>query len=205
MERRTPNSGQRRPSAARLAARLLDVRCALVLTALLLFSAPASAPAQTTRANQIKAAFLYNFAQFTEWPTNAFSSSNAPLVIGVLGTDPFGPILDEIARDEIVRGHQLVVERYQRVEQIKTCHILYISQSEAARLDPVVKYLKGKPMLTVSDIENSAHHGVMIRFLTDTTIHLRINVDALQDAGVTVSSQLLRVSEIVRAPASNQP
>ena len=86
---------------------------------------------------QVKALFLYNFSQFVEWPAEAFAEAQSPLVIGVLGEDPFGAYLDEIVRGEKVNNHPLVVQRYHQVEEIKTCHILFISQSEAKRLEQI--------------------------------------------------------------------
>jgi len=148
----------------------------------------------------LKAVFLFNFAQFTDWPTNAFDKPDSPLVIGVLGDDPFGALLDDTVRDEIVNGRKFVVERYQRVEDIKTCHILFISQSETPRLDKILAALKGKPVLTVSDIENADYRGVCVRFLTEKNkIHLRINLASLKDANLVMSSKLLRASEIISA------
>lgn len=149
----------------------------------------------------LKAVFLLNFAQFTDWPTNAFAASDSPLVIGVLGDDPFGALLDDAVRGETMNGRKFVVERYRRVEDIKTCHILFISQSEIKRLDKTVENLKGKPILTVSEIDGSAYRGVCVRFITENNkIHLRINTDALQAAKLTMSSKLLRVAEIVTTP-----
>ena len=88
--------------------------------------------------------------------------------------------------------------RFHRVEDIKTCHILFISQSETSRLDKIVSALENKPVLTVSDIENSAYHGVCIRLITEKNkIRLRINMQSLQKANLTLSSKLLRVAEII--------
>jgi len=149
----------------------------------------------------LKAVFLFNFAQFTDWPANAFDKPDSPLVIGVLGDDPFGALLDDAVRDETVNGRKFVVERYRRVEDIKTCHILFISQSETRRLDKIVAALKEKPVLTVSDIDGSAYRGVCVRFITENNkIRLRINTDSLKEANLTMSSKLLRVSEIISAP-----
>src|SRR5438874_13496675 len=89
----------------------------LIFLGLALIANPASA--QVSREYQIKAAFLFNFAEFTEWPTQAFQNNDSPLIIGVLGTDPFGSILDETVRNEAVRGHRLVVERYRKIEDIR--------------------------------------------------------------------------------------
>src|SRR5438094_9566146 len=103
----------------------------------LVFSGALDSPAQTAPAPeyQVKAVFLFNFAQFVEWPTNAFPEARTPLVIGVLGDDPFGPFLDATVRRETVNGHPLAVQRYQRVDEIKECHILFISQSESKLLE----------------------------------------------------------------------
>jgi hypothetical protein len=152
---------------------------------------------QPSRPYQVKAVFLFNFAEFTEWPADAFENTNAPLVIGILGSDPFDGFLDDTVRNETVRGRELVVKRFRRVEEIETCHILYIGESESPRLEHDLAVLKGKPVLTVSDVENAALRGVMIRFLTDRKIHLRINLGAVRAGNLNISSKLLRAAEIV--------
>src|SRR5947208_4462362 len=120
-------------------------------------------PAQTAPAQeyQLKAVFLFNFAQFVEWPPQAFPDRQVPLVIGVLGEDPFGAYLDETVRDEKVNNRPLAVQRYRRVEEIKSCHILFISRSEAGRLEQILARLKGRHILTVADTEGFALRGVM--------------------------------------------
>ena len=148
----------------------------------------------------LKAVFLLNFAQFTDWPTNAFDAPDSPFVIGVLGDDPFGALLDDAVRDEMVNGRKFIVERYHHVEDIKICHILFISQSETRRLDKIVADLKRKSILTVSDIDDSAYRGVCVRFITENNkIRLRINTDSVKEANLTMSSKLLRVAEIIPA------
>lgn len=149
----------------------------------------------------LKAVFLLNLAQFTDWPTNDFAAPDSPLVIGILGDDPFGTLLDEAVQGETVNGRPFVLARYRRVEDIKLCHILFISQSEARRLETIVEHLKAKSILTVSDIEGTLERGVCVRFVTvNNKIHLRINTEALQAANLTMSSKLLRVAEIVTTP-----
>jgi YfiR/HmsC-like len=171
-----------------------------------LFYAGANAARGQTISHEypLKAIFLLNFAQFTDWPTNAFEEPDSPFVIGILGDDPFGALLDEAVQNERVNGRKFVVERYPRADDIKTCHMLFISQSETRRLDKIVAVLKGKPILTVSDIESSAYHGVCVRFIMENNkIRLRINLDALNEAGLVMSSKLLRVAEVI-APGKNQ-
>src|SRR6185295_9163870 len=104
--------------------------------------------AQPSREYQIKAVFLFNFAQFTDWPSSAFTRTNDPIVIAVLGTNPFDDFLESTVRNENVHGRRLIVRHYKTVEEIQTCHILYVGQSEARRLQQIVRKLKGKPMLT---------------------------------------------------------
>lgn len=157
-------------------------------------------PAATaaTKEYQLKAGFLYNFARFIEWPTNAFSNEDSPIVIGVFGNDPFASDLDEIVRDEKVNNHPLVVQRYQQIEDIKICHILFVSQSEVKRLDRILGSLKNRSVLTVGDTDGFAKRGGVIRLVTkNNKIRFRINLEAAKAANLTISSKLLRSAEIV--------
>jgi hypothetical protein len=171
----------------------------LVLSAVLLSDGRA-APAETTPPPeyQLKAVFLFHFAQFVEWPPDAFPAAHTPLVIGVLGEDPFGAYLDETVRGETVNNRSLVVHRYRRVEEIETCHILFISRSEAGRLEEILTSLQGRNILTVGDMAGFARRGVMIRFvLTENKIRLRVNLAAAKDTNLVISSKLLRPAEII--------
>lgn len=171
----------------------------LVLVAVLLLGGR-DAPAETTPPPeyQLKAVFLFHFAQFVEWPPDAFPEAHTPLVIGVLGEDPFGAYLDETVVGETVNNRSLVVRRYRRVEEITTCHVLFISRSEAGRLEEILTSLKGRPILTVSDASGFAARGGMIRFALEANkIRLRVNLAAAKDANLTISSKLLRPAEIV--------
>jgi len=166
----------------------------------LLFSSGLSLPAQAAppAEYQLKAVFLFNFAQFVEWPTEAFPQKHTPLIIGVLGEDPFGAYLDETVRGEKVNDRPLAVQRYRRVDEIKTCHILFISRSEGDRLEQIVAGLRDRNILTVADAEGFARRGVMIRFVTERNkIRLRINLEAAKAAHLTISSKLLRPAEII--------
>jgi hypothetical protein len=169
------------------------------LVALLVFSGQTSSAQSVSKEYQVKAAFLYNFSQFIEWPASALPGTQ-PLIIGVLGEDPFGSYLDELVRGERVSNHPLIVRRFHQVAEIRTCHILFVSQSEANRLEQILTYLKGRNILTVGDIENFAVRGGMIRFVTENNrIRFGINLEAARDANLTISSKLLRAAEIVRS------
>jgi hypothetical protein len=148
----------------------------------------------------LKAVFLFNFAQFVEWPATAFAAPQAPLVIGVLGEDPFGEYLDSTVHGETINDHPMVVQRYRRVEDIGTCHILFVSRPEEGRLEQILAALRGREILTVGDMDNFAGRGGMIRLVTDhNRIRLHINLDAARAADLTISSKLLRPAEIVAA------
>jgi hypothetical protein len=175
-------------------------RLALVIAALisLVVSGLAISAAETSPEYQVKAVFLFNFAQFVEWPTQSFEGAAAPFVIGVLGTDPFGSALEGAVRGETLNGRSFVVERYRSVTEIRHCQILFISRSEAAHVEEISAALAGRSILTVSDIEDPAQRGVIIRFVAENNrIRLRINADAAKAVGLSISSKLLRPAELV--------
>jgi hypothetical protein len=180
-----------------------------IAAAWIVASAPSVVPgflaAQAPRPSeyQVKAVFLFNFAQFVDWPPDAVADSQAPLVIGVLGGDPFGDLLDATVRGEHLGARSFVVRRYQHVEDIKTCDILFIDRSAGDRPEGVLAGLRNRPILTVSDAEGFAEHGGMIGFVTDRNrIRLKINLGVAQAAHLTISSKLLRVAEIINPPGS---
>ena len=174
------------------------IRSAVVLA--VLWSAVAvPAPAQRASFNEreVQAVFLFNFAQFVDWPQDAFSSPDAPVIIGVLGHDPFGPLLEQAVKGEVIRGRTLTVERFRRVEDMRNCHVLFISASETERYEQIFTALRTKPTLTVGETANFSSRG-MIRFVTEQSrVRLEVNVDAAKAAGLTISSNLLRAARIV--------
>src|SRR5262245_41779974 len=156
----------------------------------------AATPGPAPGEYQVKAVFLFNFTQFVEWPPDSFANTNAPFVIGVLGADPFGQALDDAVRGEQVNGHPLVIERYRSRADVKPCQILVIGRSTGS--GSLVDAIDQKGTLTVSDSETSTRGDVVIRFVTESKkIRLRINVDSAREAGLTISSKLLRPAEVV--------
>lgn len=162
-----------------------------------------SAQTEPSREYKLKAVFLFNFAQFVDWPAQAFPDAQSPLVIGVLGQDPFGAYLDEIVRDEKVKGRPLLVERHRQVDEVRACHILFVSRSESERLDAVLLELKGRPILTVGDTDDFAKRGGMIRFVTEKNkTRMSVNLGAAKESKLKISSRFLRSAEIV-TPGKN--
>jgi hypothetical protein len=148
---------------------------------------------------QLKAAFLYNFAQFVEWPPDALGDSRRPIIIGVLGDDPFGSALDEITRGKSVSGRRIVVKRFRHVKDIDACHILFISDSEEDREQKDMQSLAGSSILTVGETDDFIRHGGIIRFtMENSKIGLEINIDHARSARLKISSKLLKLARIVK-------
>lgn len=167
----------------------------LVLLGMVGLFASAAAPVSEY---QLKAVFLFNFAQFVEWPPAAFPQANSPFVIGVVGKDPFGANLDDVVRGETLNQHPLVVQRFQSASDVRDCQILFIPASEVDHVPEILAKLKGQSVLTVGDADDAAQRGTVIGFYTqDRQVRLRINIDAARVASLTISSKLLRPAEIV--------
>jgi hypothetical protein len=159
---------------------------------------PETGAVEVSKEYQVKALLVYHFTQFVQWPPEAVPSG-APLRIGVLGDDPFGAVMDLIAREEGRGDHAIVVERYQEPEEARDCHILFVSSSEKARLSRVLAELKGHPVLTVGDCDGFTDAGGMVQLFTNAEgkIRLRVNLPAVRLHGLNMSSRLLRVAEVV--------
>lgn len=173
--------------------------------ALCLWAGAREAGGQNAREYDLKATFLFNFAQFVTWPSNAFTAPDAPFTIGVLGEDPFDAALDDLVRHESVGGHPLVVRRYRSVKDIEDCQILFISKSEKAKAAQVLSALKGRRILTVGESEDIAANGGIIQFFTERNkVRLRINTAAAKAEKLTISSKLLRLAELVSEPPNGK-
>jgi len=147
---------------------------------------------------QVKAVFLFNFAQFVEWPSQAFPSLGSPFVIGILGSDPFGPQLDAVVRGETIDKRSLVIERYRNIGELHNCNILFIGRTEVGVLPHILEVLKGRSILTVTDAQDGDPSGVMIQLVNRSNrIRLRIDVGAAKAGNLVISSKLLRPAEIV--------
>lgn len=144
---------------------------------------------------EVKAAMLVNFARFAEWPPAAFSNPKQPLVIGVLGPDPFGPMLDEVAREKSIGGRAVVVRRLESWPAAEPVHILFLSKTDKRRMKPLLSAMSSQPVLTVSDQEGFTGQGGVIGFtLDDGKVKFEVNLAAAEQAGVTLSSKLLRLA-----------
>jgi len=178
---------------------LVLARRVLVLALLVVLhpSTAFSAGAKSTHEYDLKATFLFHFAEFVEWPAETLPDK-APFTIGIIGNDPFGKSLDEIVANEVVDGHKLLVRRFQSVSQIDSCQILFIAPSEASRLDQLLSHLNRRSVLTVGDTRDFALRSGIIGFvISEKRLRLAVNLAAANAAKLTISSKLLRQSEIV--------
>jgi len=163
---------------------------------LFLFFAERGNPAAEAPEYDIKAAYLFNFAQFVQWPPQAFSSPSAPMVIGILGSDPFGGKLDRIVRGEVLRGHRLTVRHVGGTGDLRSCQILFIPKSESGRVQEALAAVRGSAVLTVGDSDHFVAQGGMIGFvMAGKSVRFQINSGAAQREGLTISSRLLRLGE----------
>jgi hypothetical protein len=148
---------------------------------------------------KLKAAYLCRLVDFIDWPADAFATSNSPLVIGVLGRDPFGSALDDLAAGQVSKGRRLEIRRYNSVADIHNCQALYIGASEAPRMKSILHDLEGKEMLTVSDMDDFASRGGIIQFFTEANkVRFRINLQGAKACRLAISSRLLQLADVVK-------
>jgi hypothetical protein len=165
----------------------------------LLFLAATSGPAQTQRPSeyQLKAAFLYNFAKFIDWPPAALADDRSPFIIGVLGDNPFGNNLDQIVAGKTINGHSISVQFFNSAAEAARCQILFISNSEKKHFPDIIKSLNGSAVLTVSETERFIESGGIVNFVQeDNRIRFQINADAARIVGLKISSKLLSLAII---------
>lgn len=147
---------------------------------------------------EVQAAFLLNFARFVEWPAGVFPEETAPIVIGVLGSDPVLPHLVRVVQDEKVRSRSLEVKLCRRLQEVRSCHIVFIDGQLGGHLQTTLELLHRQKILTVSDMERFAERGGMVQFRTQNNrVRLVINLAAVRAADLVISSKVLRLAEIV--------
>ena len=171
------------------------------LCAVLSMSSGQPVRARSLAEYEIKAAFIYNFAKFVQWPAEAFGQAQSPLILCVIGDDVFGPALDTIEH-KLAQGRELKVRRQVRLESARSCHILFIAESEHARLGSVLRAVSGASVLTVSDVDRFAEAGGVIGLYNiDNNVQFSINLEQARSASLQINSQLLKLAKIVRRDA----
>lgn len=147
---------------------------------------------------EVKAVFIYNFAKFAEWPSGTFDSSDAPIIIGTIGDDPFDGALEQAVRNKTANGRRLVIRHFERIQDCNACHILFICSSERSRLSRIFDRLKNSSVLTIGESEGFAQHGGVIGFVVDNDkIGFEVNIGAAGQADIRISSKLLKLAKAV--------
>jgi hypothetical protein len=177
---------------------LLGRRRRMVGISVLMCGLAIGGQAQSAGEYQVKAAFLFNFAKFVEWPPNAFPRPDAPLQICVLGQDPFGVEFEQSIVEKIVQGHKIKVVHPDGVPQARACQILFIASSEKQRMRDILQGLTGASVLTVADTPSFIQGGGIINFVLERDqVRFEINLRAAELAHLKLSARLLTVAKLV--------
>ncbi len=146
---------------------------------------------------EVKAAYIYNFGRFVTWPVGTADQGNA-FAVCVLGEDPFGPALDLILTGKMLDSKPVVTKRISKPQDATGCRILFIHSVQGSRLQDILKLLNQSAVLTVSDMPDFSQRGGMIQFVRDDNrIRFEINLRSTTSAGLTLSSELLKVASNV--------
>lgn len=155
---------------------------------------------------QVKAAFLFNFVRFVDWPAAAFDSPTAPIVIGIVGGDPFGEEIDRLIDKKVVNGHPLEVRRFRDWKSVGKVHVLFVSGSDRQAAAKVIDAVRKSAVMTVGEAEGFAQAGGVCNFTREgARIGFEINVNAAARAGLTLSSRLLALARIVHEEGDTAP
>ena len=151
------------------------------------------------REAKIKAAYLYQFIRYVQWPQSAFPEETSPIVIGSIGNDPVNPYLNAIARRRTAGNRKLVYRPVSSVSQAKSCHILFVSSNaNGATVKSVVAKLRDTPVLLVGESPDFLRGGGVISFVAiNNNIRLQLSTKSASNHGLRISSQLAKLAQIV--------
>jgi len=191
-----PDSKQQNLRTAKPFARAMAL---LGLTVCLLVTDSGFAGESPATEYQVKALFLFNFAKYVDWPAAAFTNAAAPITIGVIGTDPFGDYLQNAVVGKTINGRPFIIQHLAADADLSGCQILFVSDSEVSRIGGILDKAGALPILTVGEDEEFAQKNGIINFvLKDGKVRLEINLAAARKAGLTMSSKLLAVADLVK-------
>lgn len=181
-----------------------SVCCACGLLLLMFFAALACptglrAESPLQREYEIKAAYLYNFINYIDWPENAFPAPGGTITVGIVGQNPFEAELD-VLNGKQVKGRTLALKQITDTKDLDQCQIVFINSSEKARLPELLDKLKDSRVLTVSEIDGFAQQGGIINFISEhNKVRFEINPDAARRLGLNISSELLKLAKLVKS------
>jgi len=147
------------------------------------------------REYQKKAEFLSSFTRFVDWPARKFAQPDSPFVIGVYGTDNVTSLLEEAIQDRQIKGRRAVIKHLLNKEELRACHVLFISRSERDRLGPILGEVRRENVLTVGECDNFLGKGGVVNFVTlGGQVRFQISTDAASREKLIVSSKLLQLA-----------
>ena len=189
----------RKPARVPARDRAAIIAVGIVLVAMLISGgAPSIARGETAPEYTVKAAFLYNFAKFVEWPAEAFAGPVSPIVLFVFGVDPFGDALKSL-KGKTANGRPIVVRYAANLGELERCHLLFVSASEKANLPKILQTTKSWSILTVGDMNGFAQDGGIINLVNEEhRIGIEINMEAAHRSRLKISSKLLALAKIVK-------
>jgi len=152
---------------------------------------------------RVKAAFLYKFGSYIEWPEQAFARADSPLVIGVLGADALADELAQIAGGHTVNGRPVTVRKLRRQDALAGVNILFVGRAESSRLADILAGVRGQPLLVVTEFEDARPHGAAINFVVvDDKVRFDVDLESADQSGIKISSRLLTVARKVLTRSS---
>jgi len=155
-----------------------------------------------TREYQVKAAFIYNFTAFVQWPDSAFASKDSSFVVATIGTDSFDGALEQAMTGKSVAGHSIVVQHFSSGDNMSSCQLLFVPASEDSSLNNLFAKLNSQPILTVGESEAFSSAGGAIRFFVeDKKMRFEIDPDSINSAGLKVSAKLMKLARIYKKPS----
>jgi len=170
----------------------------LVVVVLITIPSPACGQSKVSGEYEVKAAFLFHFAQFVEWPSEAFQNPASPFIYCTIGEDPFRGELDQSLRGKNIGARTIEVRHIKQAQEVHGCQILFIGAGERKRSGEVMATAVGHAILTVGESEGFAQEGGMIGFsLEENKIRFEINLEAVERANLRVSARLLALAKTV--------
>ncbi|MCI0538449.1 MAG: YfiR family protein [Verrucomicrobiales bacterium] len=175
-------------------------RAGLAMTLLLaVFAVGTRAAEDPAREYKVKAAFLLQFTKYVEWPESALNATNAPMVLGLFEEDPAAPIVREQLHGKVVNGRPMIVKLLSDAEAVTNCHMLFLSRARKERVDQLLAQSQGRPVLTVSELDQFALHGGVINFVRkDESFRFEVNLEAAEKARLKISTKLASLATIVK-------
>jgi hypothetical protein len=177
----------------------MAVSTAMAMLFTLCLASNVSAQSAVAREYEIKAAYLYNFIKYIDWPAQGLPTGSDTITIGVIGGNPFGPALATLD-GKMVKGRKLVIKEAVRLEDLPSCQIVFVSPSEAQRMQEILNASNEAKVLTVSEVEGFAARGGIINFIEERNkVRFEINAEAAKRKGFVISSELLKLAKVVKS------